>query len=318
MNIAMDNRKRIVITGGAGLVGQNLIVRLKREGYTDIVAIDKHPANTATLRRLHPEIAVVEGDLAESGEWEASLASAGTVVLNQAQIGGLYYEDFKRNNITATENILAVARRQEKPPFIVHISSSVLNSKAVDFYTETKKAQEQLVLDSGLPCTVLRPTLMFGWFDRKHLGWLKRFMERVPVFPIPGSGAYIRQPLYVGDFCHIIMACLDGRHAGGIFDISGREEITYIDVIRQIRDATQARTWVVRIPYGLFWALLTVYAWFDRNPPFTTRQLQALVIPESFPVIDWPGIFNVRPTPFRKAIEETFHDATYSGVVLEF
>jgi len=35
---------------------------------------------------------------------------------------------------------------------------------------------------------VLRPTLMFGWFDRKHVGWLKRFMERMPVFPIPGDG----------------------------------------------------------------------------------------------------------------------------------
>ena len=41
---------------------------------------------------------------------------------------------------------------------------------------------------------------MFGWFDRKHLGWLARFMCRVPVFPIPGSGEYLRQPLYVGDF----------------------------------------------------------------------------------------------------------------------
>lgn len=314
----MDRHHKIIITGGAGLVGQNLVVRLKRQGFTNIVAIDKHPANTAMLRKLHPDITIVEADLAERGEWEAAFQGAGTVVLNQAQIGGLFYEDFQRNNIAATEKILSVVKRQEQPPFIVHISSSVLNSQAVDFYTETKKAQENLVLDSGLPCTVLRPTLMFGWFDRKHLGWLKRFMQKVPVFPIPGSGAYIRQPLYVGDFCNIIMACMDGRHVGGIFDISGLEEITYIDIIRQIMDITHARTWVIRIPYSLFWGLLTVYAWFDRNPPFTVGQLKALVIPESFPVIDWPGIFNVRPTPFRNAIEETFHDATYSSVVLEF
>jgi hypothetical protein len=47
---------------------------------------------------------------------------------------------------------------------------------------------------------------MFGWFDRKHLGWLSRFMKKVPVFPIPGHGRYMRQPLYGGrDFANIII-----------------------------------------------------------------------------------------------------------------
>jgi uncharacterized protein YbjT (DUF2867 family) len=64
-------------------------VRLKQRGFTRLVAIDKHPVNTATLRRLHPDITVIEADLAEPGAWEAAFAGASTVVLNQAQIGGL-------------------------------------------------------------------------------------------------------------------------------------------------------------------------------------------------------------------------------------
>ena len=68
---------------------------------------------------------------------------------------------------------------------LVHISSSVVESVADDFYTNTKKDQEQMVLRSGIECPILRPTLMFGWFDRKHLGWLSRFMAKVPVFPVP-------------------------------------------------------------------------------------------------------------------------------------
>lgn len=314
----MNENDKIVVTGAAGLVGQNLIVRLKNRGYSNIVAIDKHPSNTAILRRLHPDIEVIETDLADGGAWETALEGAAALVLNQAQIGGLRYEEFERNNVGATANILKAVASMERPPFVVHISSSVVNSIAVDFYTETKKAQEKLVLDSGLPCTVLRPTLMFGWFDRKHLGWLKRFMEKVPVFPIPGSGAYIRQPLYVGDFCEVIMACLGGHHAGGIFDISGQEEITYIEIIKRIRETARSKPWIVNIPYSLFWAILRCYAWIDSNPPFTTRQLQALTIPEKFPVIDWPGIFGVRATTFQKAVEETFLDPVYSGVVLEF
>jgi hypothetical protein len=60
---------------------------------------------------------------------------------------------------------------------IFSISSSVVNSMAVDNHTETKKAQETLVAACGISQVVLRPTLMFGWFDRKHIGWLARFMS---------------------------------------------------------------------------------------------------------------------------------------------
>ena len=314
----MNTSEKIVITGGAGLVGHNLIVRLKQRGFTRLVAIDKHPTNTSTLRRLHPHITVIEADMAEPGAWENAFAGATTVVLNQAQIGGLSLADFQRNNVAASQQIIEVARGQPKPPFIVHISSSAVNSRAVDFYTETKKAQEELVLASGLPCTILRPTLMFGWFDRKHLGWLARFMRKVPVFPVPDRGDYVRQPLYVGDFCNVIIACLEGRFAGRTFDISGLERISYLDIIRQIKEVVGARTVIVRIPFRLFWWLLHIYTVFDTDPPFTTRQLEALVIPESFPIIDWPAIFECSPTSFRIALEQTFRDPTYSQVILEF
>jgi nucleoside-diphosphate-sugar epimerase len=291
---------------------------LKRRGCRNLVTIDKHPSNTATLRRLHPDITVIEADLAEAGPWEAALSTAAVLILNHAQIGGLSFAEFERNNIAATKRVLEVIRGSRKPPFIVHISSSVVNSRAIDFYTESKKAQERLVKDSGLPCTVLRPTLMFGWFDRKHLGWLARFMQRAPIFPVPDDGNFVRQPLYVGDFCNVVIACLDGRFAGRTFDISGLERISYIEIIREIKQVVGARALILRLPYRVFWWLLRAYALVDKNPPFTTRQLEALVLPEVFPVIDWPGIFSVACTRFRTAVERTFKDPTYSKVVLEF
>ena len=175
-----------------------------------------------------------------------------------------------------------------------------------------------MVVESGVPCPVLRPTLMFGWFDRKHLGWLARFMKKVPVFPIPGHGRYLRQPLYVGDFCDIIISCIENKIHDGVYNISGHEKVDYIDIIREIKRATGAGAVVARIPYSLFHSLLWVWGIFDKNPPFTTRQLAALTAKDEFEVIDWPGIFGVSNTPFAKAIDETFNHPTYSKVVLEF
>lgn len=307
---------RVLITGGAGLVGQNLIPRFKERGFTDIVVIDKAAANAAILKEHHPDVDVIVADLAVDDGWQDKLAGLDALVNAHAQIGGLVPDEFVRNNITASERVIAAAKRHAVP-YIVNISSSVVNSLAVDDYTETKKAQEALVLASGIPQIVLRPTLMFGWFDRKHVGWLARFMEKMPVFPIPGSGRYLRQPLYVGDFCNVIVAAVERRMTGA-YNITGQERIDYIDLVREMKRATQARARIVRIPYQMFALLLRVYGLFSKNPPFTEKQLKALSTPDVFEVIDWPKIFGVRATPLASAFDETFRHPVYSKIALQF
>jgi nucleoside-diphosphate-sugar epimerase len=290
-------QKKIILPGGAGLVGQNLVARLNAKGYKQIVILDKHRTNLAVLRQVQPDIVAEYADLAEPGDWTRHFEGAEVVVMLQAQIGGNDYDEFVRNNIDSSRLVLEAIKHHQVPN-LVHISSSVVESVADDFYTKTKIAQEKLVLASGIACPVLRPTLMFGWFDRKHLGWLSRFMKKVPVFPIPGHGRYMRQPLYVGDFCNVIISCIENRVRDGIYNITGHDKVDYIDIIREIK------RWV--------WGL------FDKNPPFTTQQLQALIAKDEFEVIDWPGIFNVPCTSFKDAIDETFNDPRYSSVVMEF
>ncbi len=49
---------KIMLPGGAGLVGQNLVAQLKRKGYSNLVVLDKHRANLEVLRKFHPDIVV--------------------------------------------------------------------------------------------------------------------------------------------------------------------------------------------------------------------------------------------------------------------
>lgn len=313
----MRINKKIILPGGAGLVGQNLVTRLIAKGYSDIVVIDKHLYNLNALRSIHPSIVAVSADLSKPGSWQTHFNDADVVIMLQAQIGGLVYEEFTENNIISTKLILELVKSCNIP-ILVHISSSVVESAADDFYTRSKIEQERIVLQSGIPCPILRPTLMFGWFDRKHLGWLARLMQKIPIFPIPGNGKFMRQPLYVGDFCGVIISCIENKIPSGIFNISGRQKIDYIDMIRIIKKVTGAKTAILKIPYGLFYGLLWVWALFDKNPPFTTQQLQALVAKDEFEVTNWPETFGVSYTPFEKAIEETFNHPVFSKVVLEF
>jgi nucleoside-diphosphate-sugar epimerase len=307
---------RIVITGGAGLVGQNLVLQMRERGWRLPCVLDRSASNLRILRELNPGIETVEADLAETGAWQEILRGADTVVVLHAQIGGVHESAYTRNNLDATQNVLD-ALRENPSCHVVHASTSAVNSLAEDWYVRTKREQEHLVSAAPNPLCVLRPTLMFGWFDRKHLGWLSRFMQHSPVFPVPGSGEYLRQPLYAADFCRVVLACIEGRRTG-FFNISGKEKIAYGALIEAVRAACGARTWIVHVPVALFRALLQVYALFDRDPPFTARQLDALIIDELFEDSDWEREFGLRATPLAEAIAQTFGHARYSSVELQF
>ena len=311
-----DKYAKIVITGAAGLVGQNLIVELKQQGFRQLVAIDKHAHNLDILRALHPDVRVVLADLAEPGPWAGEFAGAACVVQLHAQITGKTRDLFVRNNITATTHVLQ-ATRAAAVPYMVHISSSVVNSVAKDDYTHTKRDQEAMVVASGQRHCVLRPTLMFGWFDPKHLGWLSRFMARTPVFPIPGDGRFMRQPLYERDFCRCIAKCIETEPDAEVFDIVGDTRVDYVDIIRTIKRVKHLRTLIVHIPIGFFAFLLKVYSLFSSKPPFTADQLKALSAGDDFKGIDTEAVFGVRQTPFEAAIKESYTDPRYSHIVLQ-
>lgn len=307
---------KIVITGAAGLVGQNLVIELLSRGHTRIVAIDKHARNLGILQELHPDVRTVAADLAEPGDWIDEFAQCRCVVQLHAQITGKSPELFVRNNVDATRCVLDAMRRHGVP-YVLHVSSSVVNSIAKDDYTITKVAQERLVLESGIEYSVLRPTLMFGWFDPKHLGWLSRFMEKTPVFPIPGDGRFMRQPLYERDFCRCVAACVEKEPRGHAYDIVGDTKIDYVDIIHAIKKAKGLHTLIVHVPTRLFSLLLRTYALFSANPPFTADQLKALSAGEEFDGVDTGMVFGVLQTPFEDAIRESYTDERYSQIVLE-
>jgi hypothetical protein len=108
------------------------------------------------------------------------------------------------------------------------------------------------------------------------------------------------------------------RTSGECINISGKQKVSYLQLIRTIKQVTASRTLILPIPYIVFYCLLRVYSWFDRNPPFTVSQLQALVIDETFEEVDWESRFQVAATDTGEALRLAFQDPRYSDIVLEF
>lgn len=257
----MNKNIRIVITGAAGLLGQNTILLLGEQGYHNLLAIDKHHENIEILRKLNPGLEILEADLSERGKWQDAFKGAEVLLQMHALITSLKLEDFEKNTVQATAYVLEAARKYNVS-YIVHISSSVVISAADDFYTNTKKKQDKLVAGSGIKYCALRPSLMFGWLDKKHLGWLSRFLKKTPVFPIPGNGKYLRQPVYARDMASVVIRAMEMQPEGN-FNIIGREDINYIDIIKRIKKVVGGGVlWYVSLTDCLNFCLICMQCFF--------------------------------------------------------
>jgi nucleoside-diphosphate-sugar epimerase len=142
-------------------------------------------------------------------------------------------------------------------------------------------------------------------------------MEKTPVFPIPGDGKFMRQPLYIRDFCRALVWAIEHEPDGRVYDVVGAQRIDYVDIIRLIKRVKGLRTRIVHIPVGLFSAFLRTYAIFTSRPPFTADQLEALAAGDDFTGVDTEAVFGFRQTPFEEAVRESYCDPRYSRVLVE-
>jgi hypothetical protein len=115
----------------------------------------------------------------------------------------------------------------------------------------------------------------------------------------------------------IVVAAMEQRPKDKKFNIIGREDIFYIDIIRSIKKAKGLHTLILTIPIQLFKFLMDMYAFFFKNPPFTSQQLKALTAGDYFNSDPWWDIFDVKSTSFKQAILETFADSEMSKIVLK-
>jgi len=58
-----------------------------------------------------------------------------------------------------------------------------------------------------------------------------------------------------------------------------------LNLMRQLRRAVAARTWIIHLPIPLFGFLLQIWALLSRQPAFTRSQLKALTAGDEFAVI---------------------------------
>lgn len=292
---------KIIIPGGAGFVGKNLIRVMMANGFNpaDLTIIDKDEMNLNFVKNLGAK--TVLADLAETGTWFDNFYGQDLIIGLQAQISGPTIEPFIRNNVTATQNIIAAAKKFGVKKIIYFSSAAVLSIRQ-DFYAQTKKEGEGLVKNSGLDCVAIQPSLMYGPLDNKNIGWLIKFISRSPVFPIPGNGRYPRQPIYIDDMAQLVISFI--KHfpvENKVYSINGQRIIDFREIIGTVIKEMGGLRTAIYLPLPIFLFLLKIYDILFKSP-FTPDQIKSLTSGDVFPEYPWWDEFHIKMTDFRDGV----------------
>jgi len=293
---------KVLIAGGAGFVGKNLIRVMKEVGFNpvDITVIDKDEVNLNFVKNLG--VTAVLADLSLPGQWGDNFDHQDLVITLQAQISGPKYEDFRRNNIEATQNVIEAAKKFGVKK-IIHFSSAAVLSVRQDFYATTKKAGDELVKNSRLSYVILQPSLMYGPLDNKNIGWLINFAKKCPIFPIPGNGQYPRQPIYIDDMSHLVIEFIKNFPSEDrVYSINGQQVINFREIISTVLKNMGGLRTAVYLPLPIFLFLLRIYDILFKSP-FTPDQIKSLTSGDVFPEYPWWDEFKIEMTSFDQGVK---------------
>ena len=132
---------------------------------------------------------------------------------------------------------------------IVHISVTQASIDSDLPYYYGKGIQESYLRESGVPFSIIRPTLVFGKEEIliNNIAWMIR---RFPVFPIFGSGDYRVQPVFVDDVARIAVQH-SSSSSGTLVDAIGPETFTFEELARLIAQKIGRKVMFMEMPPGL-------------------------------------------------------------------
>jgi UDP-glucuronate 4-epimerase len=272
---------KVLVTGGAGFIGSNLVDRLLSDG-CQVTALDNFDSFYAEARKRanlaaafrSPRFRLVESDIRDAEQvGRAMRESAPDAVVHLAARAGVRpsIDDpalYASVNVVGTVHLLKAACRLEpRPRFVYASSSSVYGDRPdapfretdpvdhpVSPYAATKKACELLAFTfhhlHGLPVTGLRFFTAYGPRNRPDLAVAKfaRLIDRGEPVPMFGDGTTRRDYTYVGDVVDGVVRAIDRCRDHHLYNLGNSDPVELRAMIDAIGEALGKTPEVKRLP----------------------------------------------------------------------
>jgi nucleoside-diphosphate-sugar epimerase len=251
---------RVFLTGGTGFLGRRLGARLLP--LREAISVVQLPRGAGA-------------DLLAPSSYERDLEGADVVLHLAAVTGKAPASAHMRVNLDGTCTLLEQSRRCGVRRF-VFVSS--IAAKFPDVrryaYARSKVAAEAAVTSSGLPYTIVRPTIIAG-AGSPVLDGLRR-LASLPVVPVFGTGDVRVQPIFVDDLAECLVSLVrDDVAPRQTLEFGGPEVVTIRQLLGEVRRVvTGTPLRALRVPLAPLLPVLGVLETIaPRLVPVTVGQL---------------------------------------------
>jgi nucleoside-diphosphate-sugar epimerase len=260
----------VLVTGASGFIGR-WVVRLLSERQVATVALTR----SASIES--PGVVSINGDLLDPDALDRAMKGVDRVVHLAAATGKASLAEMERVNVGGTRTLVEACVRNGVRR-IVHVSSiAVTYSDLSDYpYGRSKLSAEQVVKESDLDWTIVRPTVVLGP-DSPALGPF-RSLAAGPALMVPGGGRVKVQPIDVRDVARSLVDFVTGPAAvGEIVELGGPEQLPMRELLGRVRkQAGKGVGPMVPIPLGLLRGVARVAEMaLGTRAPVTPGQLTA-------------------------------------------
>jgi uncharacterized protein YbjT (DUF2867 family) len=280
----------IVVTGSTGFTGAFVVRELaQRFPSARLRCFVRASSDRRVLEGNSVEF--VEGDLHDERSLDAAFRDADTLV-NVASLGFGW-----------VDSLFAAIRRSHLRRGVFVSTTAILTRLPVKSRAHREHG-ERLVRDSGLAWTILRPTMIYGTSGDRNIARLIAFLERSPIVPVIAPDAR-QQPVHVADVASAVAAVVDNpRTVGQVYNLSGREPVTFETLVREAAQAAGRRPLIVRLPFGPVLGIVRLYNSLVSKPRIKVEQVLRLREDKAFDHAAARDDFGFAPRSFAEGVRE--------------
>jgi uncharacterized protein YbjT (DUF2867 family) len=290
----------ITVFGATGFLGQRIVRRLHERGCALRIA-SRHPVRARALFGTDdPRLRAIQGDIRD----RQSVADAIAGVRGVVNAVSLYVEHGKETfhavHVEAAQRVAMEARRLGIEQ-LVHISGIGADAQSRSRYIRSR-GQGELAVRMAYPGAILvRPAVMFGP-DDAFLTVILTLLQRLPAYPIFGSGKTKLQPTHVDDVAEAIARILQRTERDPItLECGGPHVYTYKDLVRGVAREADLKPVLIPVPFAVWHALALVSA-FLPSPRITRNQIELMQV-DTVASPEMPGFRELGILP--QQLEET-------------